>query len=126
MGVVAQVRAAIHPSKRLGALLGALLGGLVPLVTYILAHHEVDASAPLAGQVATYLVLGGLAFSAPTVYGWGKIAFRSNAKAGGFVVLLEGTLTLAHTPWLSVAALVYLVAINAIATGCALSLPADE
>jgi hypothetical protein len=72
--------------------------------------------------VGTYLALGGLLFSARTVYAWGRLAFQASGKALGFVVLMEGVMTMSHTPWLSPAALAYLVAINGIATGCTLSL----
>lgn len=53
-----------------------------------------------------------------TVYKWGRIAFGMPVKAVGFCVLLEGVLVASSTPWLSCGALVYLCAINAIATGC--------
>jgi hypothetical protein len=52
------------------------------------------------------------------VYAWGKLAFRAPVKAAGFVVLLEGVMVFAHTQWLSVSALAYLIAINGLATGC--------
>jgi hypothetical protein len=50
------------------------------------------------------------------------MAFASGWKAAGFCVLLEGVLLVSRTPWLSVAALAYLCAINGIATGVRLSL----
>lgn len=118
--VVSQVRAAVQPKNRLATALGALLGGGVPVATYVLSHHEIT-TAPLYAQLSVWLVLGGLLFSALTVYGWGRMCFGSGAKALGFVVLLEGVLTCSSTAWLSVGALVYLVAINATATGVRLS-----
>jgi len=121
LGVVAQVREALKPRNRLATSLGALLGGGVPVATYTLAHHEIDTTAPLYAQLGAWLVVGGLLFSALTVYQWARLAFGSGAKALGFAVLLEGVLTFAHTPWLGVGALVYLVAINATATGVRLS-----
>jgi hypothetical protein len=99
-----------------------LLGGFVPLASYVLAHGEVDRGQPLYLQVPVALVLGGLLFSARTVYQWAKAAFGDGAKAAGFVVLAEGILTLSHTHWLALAALAYLVSINGVATGVRLAL----
>lgn len=120
-GVVAQVRAALHPRARLATLLGCILGGFVPLASYVVAHGEIDATVPLYAQVSTLLVLGGLLFSAKTVYTWARAAFDSPAKALGFVVLVEGCLTLSRTHWLGLAALALLVAVNGVATGVTLS-----
>jgi hypothetical protein len=102
-------------------LLGFLLGGFVPLASFFVAHYELTTDAPLYSQKAIYLVLGGLAYSAKTVWQWGRIAFRNALKAAGFVVLLEGVMVTSRIVWLSVAALVYLMVINGIATGCNLS-----
>lgn len=117
-GVVAQVQTALRRENRLATLLGFLLGGFVPLACYVVAHREISADAPLYLQRALYLVLGGLAYSARTVWQWGAVAFRNAVKATGFVVLLEGVMVTSHVAWLGVAALVYLVAINGIATAC--------
>jgi len=69
------------------------------------------------------LILGGLVFSATSVVRWGYQAFgHSWAKAIGFVVLVEGTLILSPIQWLSIGALIYLVLINAVATGTTLAL----
>lgn len=125
--VVDQVRLALRPKNRLPTILGGILGGGVPVASYVLAHCEIDSSAPLYGQLAAWLVLGALFFSATSVFGWARQAFQgSGCKALGFTVLLEGVLVAAHTPWLSVAALAYLVGINAIATGCSLSLASKK
>lgn len=120
-GVVAQVRASLAREHRLATFIGFLLGGFVPLATFVVAHYEVDRAAPLYGQLATALVLGGLAYSAKTVYEWGKMAFRQPAKAAGFVLLIEGVMVTSTHAVLSIAALVYLIAINGIATGCTLT-----
>jgi hypothetical protein len=68
------------------------------------------------------LVLGGLLFSAKTVYAWTAAAFDDRAKALGFVVLVEGALLLAPSPALRYVALAYLVTINALGTGARLAL----
>jgi hypothetical protein len=120
-GVVKQVRIALRPANRLASFLGAVLGGGVPVASYQLAHHEVTRALPLWAQLPAWLVAGGLLFSALTVYQWGRLAFGSPYKALGFAVLLEGVLVASTTPWLSLGALGYLVAINGTACGCILS-----
>lgn len=122
MGVVDQVVLACSPRNRLATVLGFVLGGVVPIATYGEAHLDLDWAQPLHCQTATYLVLGGLAFSAKTVFSWSLRAFRDGWKAGGFVVLLEGVMVTSHVPFLPLVLLAILVAVNGIATGCALSL----
>jgi hypothetical protein len=102
--------------------MGFLLGGFVPIATFVVAHREVTAWY----DVGVFLVIGGLLYSARTVFEWGKVAFRSPVKSAGFVLLLEGVMVTAHTPWLGYGALLYLVLINGIATGCNLSLDRAE
>ena len=115
-------RSPAAPKARLATVTGFLLGGFVPLASYVVSHYEIDPSAPLYLQIASLLVLGGLCYSARTVYTWGKLAFHSGGKAAGFVVLVEGVMVVSHTPWLALSALVYLIVINGVATGCNLSL----
>ena len=122
LGVVDQVRHALRPANRLPTALGFLLGGFVPLASFVVAHHELNKDQPLYLQLASYLVLGGLLYSAKTVYEWGARAFQSGWKALGFVVLVEGVMVTSTVPWLGYAALAYLVCINGIATGCTLAL----
>jgi hypothetical protein len=115
--IVFQVRQAFLPQNRLAASLGALLGGLVPLASYTIAHNEYDATKPWY-QIASWIVAACLLYSSTSVYQWGKLAFKSGVKSLGFVVLMEGILIASRTEWLAIACLVYLVAINAVATGC--------
>ena len=122
MGVVDQVVLACSPRNRLATVLGFILGGVVPIATYVEAHLDLDVAQPLHCQTATFLVLGGLAFSAKTVFSWSLRAFRDGWKAAGFVVLLEGVMVTSHVPFLPLVLLAILVAVNGIATGCALSL----
>lgn len=122
LGVVAQVTTALRPKNRLAAALGALLGGFVPVASYVLAHRETDVTAPLWTQVAPWFVVGGLAYSAVTVYQWAARAVGNPIKAAGFVLLVEGVMVASRTEWLGLVALAYLVAINAVATGCTLAL----
>lgn len=112
LGVVDQVRQALIPRNRFATACGFLLGGFVPSAVFTLVHYEVAAYPWLWA-----LVVGGLIYSALTVFKWGSVAFSSGPKAFGFVLLIEGTLTFAHTAWLSAGALGFLVAINGLATG---------
>jgi len=121
-GVVAQVRTALKSHNRLATALGFCLGGIVPLASFVVAHYEIHATEALWAQLPTYLVGGGLLYSARTVFTWGRLAFSNGAKAAGFVVLLEGTMVASHIAWLSFVALGYLVAINGVATACNLTL----
>jgi len=114
-GVISQVRTA--SGNPIALLVGCLLGGFVPLATYFVAHQEVDGY-----NAALALVIGGLVYSAKTVWQWGLLAFNCKYKATGFVLLVEGVMVLSHIRWLGVIALAYLVLINAVATGCALAL----
>jgi len=126
-GPISQLRLA---TRSPGALvLGSALGGFVPVATYAVAHYGglvsnnagVVTCAPWTNP-GWLLVVGGLSFSAKTVYMWGCSAFDDRFKATGFVGLVEGSLLLAPIPALAYVALGYLVLINAIATGCLLAL----
>lgn len=125
VGVVEQVRVALRPGARLAFVVGMLLGGFVPVATFVLAHAELVHGRPLWLQPAAAFVAGGLLFSAVTMYRWGRLAFDVRAKAVGFVLLLEGTMVTSSTRWLSLVALAYLVLINGVATACNLARPRD-
>lgn len=113
-GIVDQVRTALNSRNRLAAFIGAAVGAFIPLGIYMIAHHEV----PKLWHPMTLLVVAGLAYSATTVFQWGSLAFDSKFKGFGFAVLVEGIMTFSAQNWLSITALVYLMAINAIAAGC--------
>src|SRR5262245_1996080 len=85
--------AARHPSA---ALLGALLGGVVPWFARDLAHVELPAAwgADRTGVAALVVavILGCAAFSAISVYKFGRAAFGDRRKAIGFVLALEGVM----------------------------------
>jgi hypothetical protein len=116
-GIVDQVRTALNARNRLATFMGALLGAIVPLGTYMIAHNEV----PKLWHPMTLLVVAGLAYSATTVFQWGRLAFGSTTKALGFAVLVEGIMTFSTQGWLAITALGFLIGINAIATGCTLA-----
>jgi hypothetical protein len=113
LGVLEQVERSWKPGNRLATLMGAMLGGLIPLASYTIAHQE----APNR-PVLWVLVACGLAYSALTVFDWARVAFRHPVKALGFCGLLEGVMTFSGTQWLGITALTMLIVINGIATGC--------
>jgi hypothetical protein len=88
-----------------------------PLDTFTLAHGEVQEH-----PEKWVLVAGGLLFSATTVMTFGRAAFGQATKALGFTVLLEGVMVWSSTVGLSLAALLLLTGINALATGTNLAL----
>ena len=115
-GVVRQVKLAFSRQNRLATALGTAFGAFVPVATYVEAHLEAPAH-----PWYWLLVAGGLLYSATTVWQWGRMAFGNAAKATGFVLLVEGVMTFSHELPLSLAALTLLAAINAVATGCKLT-----
>lgn len=141
MNPIAQLR---HAAGSPGALtMGALLGAFVPCSTYVVVHcgrlievrDDGTVSHSAWSHPGWWLVAGGLAFSASTVYRWAASAFRPEAgqmtwwervytrvKALGFVLLVEGVLLLSPLTALSYVALAVLVVINALGTGAALAL----
>jgi hypothetical protein len=101
-----------------GALaVGALLGGAPPAATYYVAHCEWSEWL----SVPSLIILGGLVFSAETVVVWLASAFDSRRKALGVVILTELLMITATNKVVASTALAYLVAINAVATGCILA-----
>jgi hypothetical protein len=128
VGVLRQIRMACDPRNRLAMTLSAIRGAWVPVGVCVVAHRDLDLTGVIAGRVALdawhvlllALVLGGLAYSLPTVVRWGRMFGDSLAGAIGFAVLTEGVMTLSGQEWLSAIALVLLCAINAIASGVTL------
>lgn len=140
LGPLAQFRHAAQSPVALA--LGAVLGAFVPCSTFVVVHlggllQVRDGAVTHASweHPGWALVLGGLGFSATTVYRWGCSSFRPSAgalsslevtythgKALFFVLLIEGVLMLAPIPALSYVALALLVLINALSTGAALAL----
>lgn len=105
--------------------IGALIGGVVPWFANTLAHGQLP-SAWSAGNmglamVMLVVVLGCALFSALTVYKFGRAAFGCQKKALGFTLALEGVM-LVSTGTTSVAALIVLIAINALANGSVIAL----
>lgn len=110
------------------AAMGAVIGGMVPVLGSTLAHGEV----PDAWSSGSYglalamigVVLGCALFSALSVYKFGRAAFGDSRKALGFVLAIEGVMLLSQGQ-ASSAALGLLVVINAIANGSVIALARD-
>ncbi len=130
IGIVDQVRVALSREHRLATAIGGLLGAVVPASTFALLHGEIRSVLEIHEwsdlDPRLLIVAGGLAYSALTVFRWGRLAFGSAAKALGFTILLEGIMTLAQQGWLSALALAYLCLINAVATGVTLARGAER
>ena len=120
LDVVGQVREAFGRGARLALLFGMAMGAAVPVGVYRMAHCEVRAD--WWADPKSVIVAGGLIFSASKVWAWGRMAFRSPYLATGFVLLAEGISVFSNQACLSIGALAYLVAINAVATAAALAL----
>ena len=112
LGVIDQIANAFRMENAFATAVGVIVGGFVPLAVYRTAHFGVQAHPAL-----WILVLGGLIYSALTVFQWGVAAFSSPIKSIGFVLLLEGTLTF-NEHALALGALSILAFINAVATAC--------
>jgi hypothetical protein len=117
LGVVEQVRRSFRAENRLATLVGFILGGFIPVASWELAHCECKKLM----SIPALLVIGGLMFSAKTVFDWGYQAFGA-WKAAGFVLLMEGVMVYSGNWTLNMVALGLLVFINGLGTGATLSL----
>lgn len=131
-GFMVDVRAAATSSRRLELLIGVIFAGFVPLAVFETAHVAIPQVLANEAAYGSYtqlfaaalvaVVLGGLGYSAPTVYAVGLEAFGSKkVKAAGFTLLVEGVMTMVPIHWLQVTALILLIAINAVGTACSLA-----
>jgi hypothetical protein len=110
------------------ALIGALIGGLVPWFGRTLAHGEIQdawsgGNRPLALAMIV-VVIGCGTFSGLSVYKFGRTAFGDERKALGFVLALEGVMLVSHGVT-SAIALLALILINAVANGSVIALARD-
>lgn len=121
--VVSQLECAVKNPH--AALIGALIGGLVPWFGRSLAHEDVSAAWTAGNLSLTALlvvvVLGCALFSALSVYKFGKAAFGDSRKAIGFVLALEGVMLVSHGMTSNVA-LAVLILLNAVANGSVIAL----
>jgi hypothetical protein len=104
-----QLLFAFRRGNRFFAFGGLLVGGFIPLGSYTLIHQEVAAKPYLWALVA-----GGLLYSSTSVFLWAVSYFHNKLKAIGFVILLEGILTLSSVEWLSITGLAILMSLNAV------------
>ena len=132
VSVIDQIRLVFTRANWLPLLIGSVLGGTAPALTYTASHvlHPLAKGAQIGSWSAwvtvwTPVVIAGLMFSGITVYQWFEQAFKNRAKAIGLVVLIETVMTCAiDAPVMCYLALSLLVAINAVATATTLALNA--
>lgn len=124
--VVTQLEIAIRNPH--AALIGALVGGLVPWFGRTLAHGEIQSAWSTGNRglalAMIAVVLGCGCFSGLSVYKFGLAAFGDKRKALGFVLALEGVMLVAHGVT-SAVALAVLILINAVANGSVIALARD-
>jgi hypothetical protein len=116
VNVLDQLRLACKRENALGTGFGFVIGGAIPVGIFSVAHYEAGIRS-WHEMVMLVICLGGLLFSAKTVVQWAHEAFDDRIKAVGFVVILEGIMTLSHLEYLTYGALCILTIINAVATG---------
>jgi hypothetical protein len=124
--IVTQLECAIRNPH--AAIIGAVIGGLVPWFGRTLAHDQIPAAFSAGrGNFALAMiavVLGCAVFSGLSVYKFGRAAFGDARKALGFVLALEGVM-LVSTGVTSAVALLVLILINAVANGSVIALARD-
>ena len=132
LSVIDQIRTSFQLQNWLPLLVGVVLGGAAPSLTYTVSHllHPISHEEALNTwsawiNVWTPVVVAGLTFSGITVYQWLQAAFKNRAKALGLVVLVETVMTCASdVPTMCYLALGLLVFVNAVATATQLTLDA--
>jgi hypothetical protein len=125
LSTVAKIRTAFARRNCLATAIGMVKGGSIPAGTFALYHLEMHND---PWQFKGLIVLGGLIYSAKTVFGWCKQVFRKEDgtadtwKALGWCAGIEGFMTVADTFWINCAALALLILVNAVATGVSLAM----
>jgi hypothetical protein len=94
-----------------------VVAGFVPLASWLIIHQEVSGNPRLWA-----LVIAALVFSSISVVSIASRFYGSVTKAVCFTILCEGIMVLSANWWLSVAALVLLVAANGLNAGLHLAL----
>lgn len=118
--VISQVQCAARNPR--AALLGGLLGGVVPWIGQAIAHHDVGNSGAWYADPHALVVLGCMVFSMTTVYLFGRAAFKDARKAVGFVAAMELAMVASSLWYVQAVTLAAIVAINAISTGAGIAL----
>lgn len=93
--------------RTLGQFIAALAASFLPVASYVLSHYEAKTQ-----PMMWCLVAAALMFSAPTLAEWAKRWCKSQSKAWGFTILLEGVMVFSTSAWLGYAGLLVLIAIN--------------
>lgn len=126
LSILEQVRCLADPRNRVAFSVGGIVGAFVPFAVFVLSykvmgesHNPISAwDESTENKMLLGLIAAGGLFSAKSVYGWGVSAFASDKlKAIGYAVLIEGVLLLSPYLFLKILAGLYLLGINAIATG---------
>lgn len=112
-----QVRQAFQPGCRLQAMIGLLLGGSIPgltfaLMRFVLPHHP-DNSFFLWVAAAA-----GLVSSIPALFSWGVATSGSKFEGVGMVIMLEGVMVLSPGLWLPLSAALAVAIANGIYLAC--------
>lgn len=94
-------------ARTISQFIAAVGGAFLPLSSFVTAHYDTT-TRPMMWM----LVAAALVFSAPTLVEWAERWCGSRIKAVGFAVLLEGTMILSGSAWLSYGGLAILMAIN--------------
>lgn len=100
--------------KTLQNTLAAASAAFIPLAVYVIAHKALAMGATIEALPLAILALGGLVYSAPSVYAWARSWAGAPAKAVGFTVILEGVMTVGTVTWLATVSLVVLMLVNAL------------
>jgi hypothetical protein len=123
--IVTQLEVAVRNPH--AALIGALIGGLVPWFGRTLAHDQIQdawTSNRTLAIAMIVVVVGCGVFSGLSVYKFGRSAFNDTRKAVGFVCALEGVMLVSHGET-STVALIALILINAVSNGAVIALARD-
>jgi hypothetical protein len=123
--IVTQLEVAVRNPH--AALIGALIGGLVPWFGRTLAHGQIQDAWTSNRTLAIAMiavVVGCGVFSGLSVYKFGYSCFNDSRKAVGFVCALEGVMLVSHGVT-SAVALIALILINAVSNGAVIALARD-
>jgi len=130
--IIEQLNIAGRKGNRLATAIGAILGTVVPVMTFAVTHKLPSlAFTDPAFYVLSIMAIGGCFFSMKSVIMWGQMAFNQDKfKAIAFAILLEGMLVMSgmvpDMAYLGWAALAYLSLINAISAGCSIAMQSKE
>lgn len=137
LGIADQVKLAFQVTTRVPAIVGAVYGGVVPLLAFAFSHFGPPVGT-VPGAVCAVFVAFCLGFSIPKVVKWGLSLFSGRGaivEAWSFALIMEGAMVLAGYvagKVGSVAGIVFtvagvvclaiLVTVNALSTACSAAL----